>query len=188
MKFKLIENINGGHDDVSSDDALNEELLLEYRGQTELKEVIVQALNEQTYFNIDFDDYCIHHLNDDHNNMSPSNISITSINNHNSMTNLIRECNWKELSNKLQQCFTIKLIVQPITQEQINNNIKYFKSNVKLYIDDNKTKWRVTPDTVFDYVATAINNHKKLNKIEYGFNSDSELQQHIKDNNWKLIK
>lgn len=171
MKFKLLE-VAG---------------LSSPSGQTTLKSMIATAVNNDLFTEIDPDNYCVHHLNGDHHDNSPKNVSITTKENHARITNFIRYGNWQALEKALQNCFIIKARAQKLIQSDAHKIVNSIKRSRKIYIDSNGIKWVVTPDIVAKYSAIPLDYRHVKQFGEILFESDDELKQHMRLNKWKRV-
>ena len=158
-------------------------------GQTALKNLIVTSVEKDLSMVLNSDEYCVHHLNGDHSDYSADNIAITTIDNHDSITGLIRWCNWEKLKTALSDCFVIKLHTQKLTPSEIDKIVNRFKRSRVVYVDTSTgDKWVVSPDLVHKYSATPLDYTRCKHLHEIVFDSDEEFREYIKLHRWKKDK
>lgn len=124
MKFKLIEDINRGHEDVSSNELLDEKILLEYRGQTELRDFICELLNRLCGVTLNTNHYEIHHKDFYHDNNDPRNLVLlptTNVTSSNPSSLNMKKPN-TSLHNRVGQLNVFN-----------NSSINKYTSNINLY-------------------------------------------------------
>lgn len=173
MKFKLIEAAASGLSSSS--------------GQTALKTMMTSAVNNDLFMELDPDEFCVHHLNGDHSDYSPNNLAITTKENHARITSLTTWGNWVELKKALSNCYIIKVHAQKLISKDVDKIVSSIKRNRKIYIDKNNVKWVLTPDAATKYSVAPIDYRAAKNYKEITFDSDEELNNHIKNNKWKRV-
>lgn len=183
MKFRLVEDIN-----LEEGTFAGASISPNYSGQTDLKELIVNTLNDTTNFNVQLEDYVVHHLDGNHSNVTQDNICITTGSNHNNISNAMRLGNWKTVEKLLPNCFTIKMIVEPIRPKKIREVVNDLKSNRKVFVDKNGDRWYIRPDDVYAYTAVPITTNKKTNRKETPFETETDMLDFVKENGLKSYK
>ncbi len=183
MKFRLVEDVELEESNVNGIT-----ISPNYSGQTDLKELIVNTLNDTTNFNIHLEDYVVHHLDGNHGNVTQDNICITTESNHNNISNAMRLGNWKTVEQLLPKCFTIKMVVEPIHPKKISKVVNTLKSNRKVFVDKNGDRWFIEPDNVYAYTAVPITTNRKTNRKEIPFETEDEMLNFITDYGLKSYK
>ena len=148
-------------------------------GQTSLKEYIVDAINKTLGKDLSAEDYCVHHLFGEHSNNSVDEVSVTTIENHDKLTNYMRYCNWDGVKESLQQCYVLKVYAQRLIDKDIDKIINELKRREKIvYEPKTKRKWRIFSYDIW-HIAEVVTSDK--NKMKYHeFETKEDLDAFVK--------
>ena len=173
MKFRLVEDT----EKITND----KNILNETRGQTSLKELIVNTVEDSLNISLDSDNYCVHHLYGEHTNNRVDEVSITTKGNHARITNYIRSGNMSGLEDALSKCYVIKAYGQALAPVDITHIMNKFKQRYK-YMEDPKTgvRWRVFSYDIWN-LADPIKNPKGVAVTPMEFNNKEELNLFTKN-------
>ena len=109
MKFKLVENINGGHENVSSNELLEEHILIE-GDNTNLRRFLL-SLVELADINIDMSDPVIHHITKNTTINGIYDLVIMEDHDHRSMHAKYRNKEWNDNAHKPYKYIEVKDIL-----------------------------------------------------------------------------
>lgn len=148
-------------------------------GQTSLKEYIVDAINKTLGKDLSAEDYCVHHLFGEHSNNSVDEVSVTTIDNHNKLTNYMKHCNWDSVKESLQQCYVLKVYAQKLIDKDIDKIINELKRRAKIVKDPKTNKrWKIFSYDIW-HIAEVVTNDK--DKMEYKeFDTKEDLDAFVK--------